>query len=53
LKRLLARCTTAVAAMATSMGKNTAKAGMSSVPRPKPAKNVSTETRRATEQTSR
>ena len=44
LKRLFARCTTAVAAMAVGTGKNTAKAGMSKVPRPNPEKRVSPET---------
>src|SRR4030042_2338065 len=51
LKILLARCTTAVAAIAIGTEKNRAKAGMSTVPRPKPENNVSADTSTATRQT--
>ncbi len=47
LKRLFTRCTTAVAAIATSIGKNRAKTGMSTVPSPKPLKNVIAATKAA------
>src|SRR3990167_7732375 len=40
LKILLAKCTTAVAAIASGSGKNNAKTGISTVPRPKPEKSV-------------
>jgi hypothetical protein len=40
----------AVSAIATSTGKKTANAGSSSVPRPKPEKNVRPEARSATAQ---
>lgn len=40
LKRLLARCTTAVMAMATDTGKNKARTGVRLVPSPKPEKKV-------------
>jgi hypothetical protein len=53
LNRLLARWTTAVAATATGRGKNRAKAGISSVPRPNPENRVSPATRKATRQTTR
>lgn len=41
LKRLLRRWTTAVKAIATSIGKNKAKTGIKIVPNPKPEKKVS------------
>ena len=51
LNKLFARWTTAVAAIATWMGKKRAKAGISTVPRPNPEKNVEADTTNATEQT--
>ena len=44
MNRLLAACTTAVDATATSTGKKSANTGISSVPRPKPEKSVSSDT---------
>ena len=41
LKRLFAKCTTAVVAMARGCGKNRAKTGIRIVPSPKPENNVS------------
>ena len=48
LKRLLRKWTMAVSIMATSAGKNKAKAGRRSVPSPKPEKKVSKEASKAT-----
>jgi putative Holliday junction resolvase len=53
LNTLFARCTTAVAATATSTGKNTANAGIRIVPNPNPENSVSNAARRATVQTTR
>ena len=47
------RMPTAVMAIACSTGKNSANAGSSSVPRPKPEKKVSIEASSATAQTTR
>jgi len=47
LKILFAKCTTAVAAIATGIGKNKANAGINIVPRPKPENRVSAETTNA------
>jgi hypothetical protein len=51
LKPLLARCTTAVAAMATGTGKNNAKTGISTVPRPNPENRVTPDMTNATADT--
>jgi hypothetical protein len=53
LKSPFRKCTTAVNATACSIGKNSAKAGRRSVPRPKPEKNVSPEARNAIAKTRR
>jgi hypothetical protein len=50
LNILFARWTTAVAAIATGKGKNNAKAGISTVPSPKPENNVKADTITATRQ---
>ena len=48
LKILFKKCTMAVNAMATSIGKNNAKAGSNNVPKPKPEKSVSAEANKET-----
>ena len=48
LKILFVKWTTAVATIASEIGKNTAKAGRSIVPKPKPVKKVNTEAKKET-----
>lgn len=48
LKILLAKCTTAVAAMANGTGKNSANTGIRMVPRPNPEKSVTPDVSSAT-----
>jgi hypothetical protein len=48
LKKLFVKWTTAVATIASEIGKNIAKAGRRIVPKPKPVKNVKTEAKKET-----